>query len=99
MNIWEACHRGTRCCGTWSFSVSHEALNGLDFTSTKYVLHHAVNFDGDLSFENTSIETQKLSNVEQVLKLDGCSANSLISDANGCYLTLYLPIKILPITP
>jgi N12 class adenine-specific DNA methylase len=60
---------------------TYDALNGLDYQPRMF-LHHAVNFDGDLSFEKTkSIETRSGLSKEQVLKLDDGSANSLISDA------------------
>ena len=60
---------------------TYEALNGLDYQPRMF-LHHAVNFDGDLSFEQVrSIETRSGLSKEQVLKLDDGSANSLISDA------------------
>jgi N12 class adenine-specific DNA methylase len=60
---------------------TYDALNGLDY-QPRLFLHHAVNFDGDLSFEQKQhIILRSGLSKEQVKGLEDGSANSLILDA------------------
>jgi len=60
---------------------TYDALNGLDYQPRMF-LHHAVNFDGDLSFEQKQqISTRSGLSKEQIKSLGDGSNDSLIGDS------------------